>query len=167
MIYLLHTIAAARTGNARLAEDSLKSLKKSFGEDRRRDKFLENYRRNVAEAWVDYAKGKQDKALKKMRSVADKQDKDDPGPFAVTAREMLADMLLELHRTAEALAAYETVLKLAPNRFNPLYGAAAAAELAGDSGKARTYYGKLSQNCPPQADREELQKVRTLAAGSH
>jgi tetratricopeptide (TPR) repeat protein len=166
MIYLSHTIAAARTGDTRLAEESLKSLKKSFGEDRHRDKFLENYRRNVAEAWVNYAKGKHDKALKKMRSVADKQDKDDPGPFAVTAREMLADMLLELHRPAEALAAYETVLKLAPNRFNPLYGAATAAELAGDSGKARTYYGKLSQNCPPQADREELQKARTLAAGS-
>ena len=166
MIYLLHTIAAARSDDARLAEESLKSLKKS-GEGRHRDKFLENYRRSVAEAWVDYAKGKPDKALKKMRSVADKQDKDDPGPFAVTAREMMADMLLELHRPAEALAVYETVLKLAPNRFNPLYGAAAAAELAGDSGKARTYYGKLSQNCPPEADREELQKVRTLAAGSH
>jgi len=39
--------------------------------------------------------------------------------------------------------------------------------LAGDSGKAKTYYGKLSQNCPAEADREELQKVRTLAAGSH
>jgi tetratricopeptide (TPR) repeat protein len=167
MIYLLHTIAAARTGDARLAEENLKSLKKSFGEERHRDKFLENYRHSVAEAWVDYAKGKHDKALKKMGSVADKQDKDDPGPFGVTAREMLADMLLELHRPAEALAAYETVLKLAPNRFNPLYGAATAAELAGDSSKARTYYGKLSQNCPPQADREELQKARTLAAGSH
>jgi tetratricopeptide (TPR) repeat protein len=167
MIYLSHTIAAAHTGDARLAEENLKSLKKAFGEERHRDKFLENYRRNVAEAWVDYAKGKHDKALKKMRSVADMQDKDDPGPFGVTAREMQADMLLELHRPAEALAAYETVLKLAPNRFNPLYGAAAAAELAGDSGKARTYYGKLSQNCPPQADREELQRVRTLAAGSH
>ncbi|HET8887283.1 MAG TPA: hypothetical protein VFQ41_00165 [Candidatus Angelobacter sp.] len=167
MIYLSHTIAAARTGDLHLAEESLKSLKKSFGEERHRDKFLESYRRNVAEAWVDYAKGKHDKALKKMGSVADKQDKDDPGPFAVTAREMLGDMLLELHRPAEALAAYETVLKLAPNRYNPLYCAAAAAELAGNSGKARTYYSRLSQNCPPQADREELQKVRTLAAGSH
>src|SRR5207237_6579593 len=57
MIYLLHTIAAARTGDARLSEESLKSLKKS-GEGRHRDKFLENYRRSVAEAWVDYAKGK-------------------------------------------------------------------------------------------------------------
>ena len=167
MIYLLHTIAAARTGDTRLAEENLRSLKKSFGEERHRDKFLEHYRRSVAEAWVEYARGKHDKALKKMRAVADIEDKDAPGPFGVTAREMLADMLLELHRPAEALAAYETVLRLAPNRFNPLYGAAAAAELAGDSGKSRTYYGKLSANCPPQADREELQKVRTLAAGSH
>lgn len=103
MIYLLHTIAAARTGDAHLAEENLKSLKKSFGEARHRDKSEENYRRNVAEAWVDYAKGKHDKALKKMRAVADMQDKDDPGPFGVTAREMLADMLLELHLAGPSL----------------------------------------------------------------
>jgi len=34
-----------------------------------------------------------------------------------------------------------------PNRFNGLYGAGHAAELAGTSSKARTYYGKLIDNC--------------------
>jgi tetratricopeptide (TPR) repeat protein len=165
MIYLLHTIAAARTGDAHLAEENLKSLKKAFGEAQHRDKLLENYRRNVAEAWVEYAKAKHDKALKKMRSVADMQDKDDLGPFGVTAREMLADMLLELHQPDQALAAYEAVLKLAPNRFNPLYGAAFAADQAGNSGKATTYYSKLRENCPPQADREELQKAQDGSRG--
>jgi hypothetical protein len=59
------------------------------------------------------------------------------------------------------------VLKLAPNRFNVLYGAAAAAALAGDAGKAKSYYSKLRDNCPPQADREELQKVKVAAAGGN
>lgn len=167
MIYVLRTIAAGRTGDAKAAEENLKSLKKAFKQDHSRDKRAEDYRRQIAEAWMEYAKGKHEKALKKMRAAADTQDRDDPGPFSVTAREMLADMLMELHQPVPALAAYEAVLKLAPNRFNPLYGAAAAAELAGDAGKAKSYYSKLRENCPAQADREELQRVKVAAAGSN
>jgi tetratricopeptide (TPR) repeat protein len=167
MIYVLRTVAAARIGDARAADENLKNLKKAFKQDRSRNRRLEDHRRQVAEAWVEYAKGKQDKAVKKMRAAADTQDRDDPGPFGVTAREMLADMLMELHQPAPALTAYETVLKLAPNRFNPLYGAAAAAEMAGDASKAKSYYSKLRENCPPQADREELQKAKMAAAGSN
>jgi hypothetical protein len=166
MIFELRTVAAARTGDAHAAGENLKNLKKAFKGDRR-DKGLEDYYRRVAEAWVDYANGKHDKALKKMRSVADKQDQEDDGGFNVPAREMLADMLLELHRPAEALVEYEAELKLVPNRFNALYGAAGAAEMAGDAGKAKSYYSKLRENCPPQADREELQKVKIVAVGSN
>jgi hypothetical protein len=39
--------------------------------------------------------------------------------------------------------------------------------MAGDAGKAKSYYSKLRDNCPPQADREELQKVKVAAAGSN
>jgi hypothetical protein len=166
MIYLLRTIAAARLGDAATAGENLKSLKKSFKQNKRRDKFAEDYRRRVAEAWVEYAKGKSDKAVKKMSAAADMQDKADPGPFGVTAREMLADMLLELHQPRQALAEYELVLKIAPNRFNPLYGAAAAAGLAGDAGKAKSYYSKLRENCPLDADREQLRDAKMVAAGS-
>lgn len=165
MIFLLRTVAAARTGDAHTAQENLKRLKAFKGNSR--DKHLEDYYRHVAEAWVDYVNGKHDKALKKMRSVADKQDQEDAGGFGVPAREMLADMLLELHQPAPALAEYEAVLKLVPNRFNALYGAAAAAEMAGDAGKAKNYYSKLREICPPQADREELQKAKMAAAGSN
>jgi len=167
MIYLLRTVAAARIGDTKAAEQNLKSLKSAFKQDSSRDKSLEEYRRKIAESWLDFAKGKQDKALKKMRAVADAQDRDDPGPFAVTAREMLADMLLDLHQPALALTEYEAVLKLAPNRFNALYGAASASGMAGDSGKAKSYYSKLRDICPRQADREELQRARTVAAGGN
>ena len=164
MVYLLHTIAAAHLNDARLADENFKSLRKSIRRERHRDKFEGDYRRKVAEAWVDFAKRKHDKAVTKIRAAADMQDKDDPGPFGVTAREMLADMLLELHHPGQALAAYEAVLKVGPNRFNALYGAARAAEMAGDSVKAQTYFTQLRGNCPAQADREELHKVRTAAA---
>jgi hypothetical protein len=166
MIFLARTIAAARTGDARAADDNCKSLKGILKRDRR-EKQAEDHQRHVAEAWVDYVKGKHEKALRKMRSAADKQDREDPGSFGVSAREMLADMLLDLHRSALAPAEYEAVLKIAPNRFNALYGAAAAAEMAGDAGKAKNYYSKLRENCPPQADREELQNAKVMASGGN
>ncbi len=166
MIFELRAVAAARTGDIRAAAENFKSLKKAYKRNDS-DKRLEDYLRRVAEAWVDYANGKHDKALKKMRSVADKQDQEDAGGFNVPAREMLADMLLELHHPAPALAEYEAELKIVPNRFNALYGAAAAAEMAGDAGKAKNYYSKLREICPPQADRQELQKAKMVAAGNN
>jgi tetratricopeptide (TPR) repeat protein len=70
-------------------------------------------------------------------------------------------MLLELKRPKEALAEYETGLKRFPNRFNSLYGAGRAAELAGDKKKAAAYYQKLLK-VTVQADtkRPRLQNAR-------
>jgi hypothetical protein len=167
VIYSVRSIAGARLGDPKAAEENFKSLKKELKQKRRHSDSLEGYRRQEVEAWLDFAKGKNEKALKLMRTASDGQDSEDSGGFNVAAREMLADMLLELHRPAQALAEYEAVLKAAPNRFNELYGAAAAAAQAGDSGKARTYYTRLRENCPPQADREELQRAKMAAAGSN
>jgi hypothetical protein len=167
LIYALRGIAAARTGDRPAAEENYKSLKKALKQKSGRDSHLEDYRRQEVEAWISFAGGDREKAVKRMRAAADKQEKEDSSDFTVPAREMLADMLMELHQPAQALAEYESVLKVAPNRFNDLYGAASAAQMAGDSGKATIYYSKVRENCPPQADREELQKMKTLAAGSN
>jgi hypothetical protein len=67
-----------------------------------------------------------------------------PGPLT-PAREMLAEMLALQNRPAESLKAYEAVLKVAPNRFNAVYGAACAAEAAGNAGAARIYFRKLTE----------------------
>jgi len=115
---------------------------------------------------VEFAKGNNNKAVKLMRAAADKQEKEDSGDFTVPAREMLADLLMQLHQPAQALGEYESVLKTSPNRFNDLYGAAAAAQMAGDSTKAKSYYSKLRENCPSTADRQELQNMKLAAAGS-
>jgi tetratricopeptide (TPR) repeat protein len=167
LIYALRAIAAARTGDRQAAEENYKKLKQALKQKGGRDARLEDYRRQEVEAWVSFAKGQHEKAVKRMRAAVDKQDKEDPGGFTVPAREMLADMLMELHQPAQALAEYESVLKVSPNRFNDLYSAAEAAHMAGDSGKAKSYYSKLRANCPLQADREELQRVKVAAAGTN
>ena len=169
LIYALHSIAAARTGDRKAAEENYKNLKKALKQKSKRDSHLEDYRRQEVEAWLTFAKGDHAKALKRMHAAADRQDKDDPGDFTVPAREMLADMLMELQQPSQALAEYESVLKIAPNRFNDLAGAAESARLAGDSGKAKSYYSKLRENCPAEADRVELQKApaKSAAAGSN
>src|SRR5213076_3504973 len=100
--------------------------------------------RQVASAWVLYAQGEYDDALKAMAAAADAEDKTEkspvtPGPLA-PARELLGAMLLEQGKAAEALAAFEATLRKEPNRLNAFLGAAAAASAVGDSAKARQYF---------------------------
>jgi tetratricopeptide (TPR) repeat protein len=123
--------------------------------------------RESAEAWITLAEGKSEGALRLMRSAADHEDQTDknnvtPGVI-LPAREMLGDMLLEMKQPAEALVAFESTLRTAPNRFNAQSGAARAAKLAGDDEKAKTYYAKLLSMCQhADGDRPELKEARTL-----
>lgn len=117
-----------------------------------------------AEAWVAYAEGKSDKAIDLLRSAAEREEAHDDEPFATPAREMLADLLMELKRPSEALAAYKDVLKKFPDRFNALDGAARAADSLGDRHTAANFYNKLISICPPDADRPELQAARQYIA---
>jgi uncharacterized protein HemY len=54
-------------------------------------------------------------------------------------------LLLLHHRADESLAEYQAVLKIAPNRFNALYGAANAAEASGTAAVANQYFRKLTE----------------------
>src|SRR5262249_51517470 len=58
-------------------------------------------------------------------------------------REQLGDLLLEKGLGAAALEQYERSLQATPNRFLGLWGAAVAADAAGDREKARAYYQKV------------------------
>jgi tetratricopeptide (TPR) repeat protein len=109
-------------------------------------------RREVA-AWLSHLDGKDEFAVSLLRSAADIEDLSEkspmtPGPV-VPAREMLADFLLEVKQPTAALAEFESSLKTAPNRLNGLYGAARAAEQAGQAVKAHDYYSKLVEVCQP------------------
>lgn len=118
-----------------------------------------------AEAWLAYAAGKQDEALAKMNAAADRGGSSMRmgGVPGIPAREMLGDLLLELRRPSEALAAYVSALKDSPNRFDSLYGAARAAQLAGDHAAAEHYFAQLRRICGTDADRPELQEAGTTA----
>ena len=109
------------------------------------------------------AEGKNEEALRLLRPVADRQDAEGKGEVELPAREMLADMLLEMGRPEQALAEYEKSLKTDPNRFNGLYGAAQAAASAHDSEKAKLYYSQLLKNCG-NGERPELARAKTLLA---
>ena len=118
-----------------------------------------------AAAWVAHAEGKDDEAIASLRALADKTDKLGDEPEGIPAREQLADMLLEAKRPQQALAEYQTDLKLNPNRFNGLYGAARAAEATGKQSDANEYYALLLKVCDgSNSTRPELSRARELVA---
>jgi hypothetical protein len=101
----------------------------------------------VATAWLLYADGKRDAALKAMSAAADAEDKTEkapvtPGPL-VPARELYGAMLLDSGMAPAALAAFEATLKKEPHRFGATIGAARAALKAGDAVKARANYAAI------------------------
>jgi tetratricopeptide (TPR) repeat protein len=121
--------------------------------------------RKVAQAWLSFADGKYDDAVEALRPIADKEDSLGDEPGAVPAREMIADMLMEAKRPQQALAEYQTDLKLYPNRFDALYGAARAAEAAGKQTDANEYYAQLLKVCGgSNSTRPELSRARQLVA---
>ena len=66
----------------------------------------------------------------------------EPG-HVISAAENYALLLLELKRGKDALTAFEFALKDTPKRFNLLYGAGRAAELAQLPDRAKEYYTQL------------------------
>jgi tetratricopeptide (TPR) repeat protein len=101
----------------------------------------------MAQAWISLQQKKNDEALALMQLAADMEDKTEKHPVTpceiIPARELLGDMFLQLGQPSKALAAYEADLQKHPNRFNALYGAASAAEKAGNHDKAAGYYRQL------------------------
>ena len=103
-----------------------------------------------------------------MRETADREDKTEehimmPGRV-IPVREMLGELLLELNQPAMALAAFEQSLQNDPNRFRNTYGAARAAELAGELPKARMYYARLLAQAGQDAERSEINQARSFVA---
>ncbi len=123
---------------------------------------VEVQRREVA-AWIAEQSGKPEDALKLARSAAELEESMDKAavtPGAITpAREMLAELLMLEHQPKESLAEYQNVLRIAPNRFNALYGAGSAAEAAGDATAAGTYFRKLTEVAVGD-ERPELKTAR-------
>jgi tetratricopeptide (TPR) repeat protein len=119
----------------------------------------------AASAWLAAAEGKKNEAIDMLRRAADSEDvlgkhPVSPGAF-VPIREQLGTLLLEVGKPTEAQREFEAALKIYPGRFRGLYGAAQAAELAGDNEDASRYYTKLAAQTSKAGDsRNELNHVR-------
>jgi hypothetical protein len=167
--YWARALGAARSGNLSQAHKDLEqidALHKQFVADKK-PAFAEGAEQayQEAEAWILHAEGNDDKAIPILRAIADKNDKLGNEPQSIPDREMLADMLLEAKRPQQALAEYQTDLKLNPNRFNALYGAAQAAEAAGKPSDANEYYALLLKSCEGgTSTRPELSHAKELLA---
>jgi hypothetical protein len=149
--HFTRALGAARSGNPAAAKADIAKL----GE--LRDKLREakdaywsgqvDIQAQVASAWVLYAEGKHDDALKAMSAAADAEDKTEKHPVTPgvpkPARELYGVMLLERGMAKEALAAFEATLRKEPNRLGAYVGAANAADKSGDKAKARAYNEKI------------------------
>jgi tetratricopeptide (TPR) repeat protein len=173
MTHFARALGAARLGNpeaakadiAKLAElrETLRAAKDAYWTEQ------VDIQWQVAGAWVLYAEGKYDEALKAMSAAADAEDRTDKHPVTpgvpMPARELFGVMLLDRAMAREALAAFEATIKKEPNRFNAVAGAAKAAERLGDKDKAKDYYQKLT-TIASNADtvRPELAAAREFLA---
>ena len=151
LTWFARALGAGRLGDTagvRVARDSLAAMRArltSAGEGYWAEQVA--IQELAAEAWLHFASGRHADALAKMREAATREDATEkaavtPGPLA-PARELLADMLMELNRPREALGEYQAALTREPNRYWTLSGAARAATAAGDAARAKSYRESL------------------------
>jgi dipeptidyl aminopeptidase/acylaminoacyl peptidase/predicted Zn-dependent protease len=169
--YLARTIGAARSGDVEGARENEKKLAECVEalneEVRKRGETVPEGKSTPlreGEAWVALAEGKLPEAMELLRSAAEREEQRGSDPLIVPAREMLADVQLEAKQYQDALASYTGTLKLWPNRFDAVYGAARAAEAAGNAQEARAQFAKLLEISGPGADRPELAGARNYVA---
>jgi len=170
IVHFARLLGAAHTGNIDLAKTELKKLN-----DLHDTLVLQKdiYKANqvmiqvrTGEAWILFAEKKINEALQTMTLASDMEDKTEKSPVTpgevIPAKELLADMLLQMNKPAEALKSYEANLKTHPNRFNSLFNAGVAAEKTHDTQKANYYYKQLIAvtNSPDVSSRTELQKAK-------
>jgi hypothetical protein len=160
-------VAAARIDAAKLVElrDRLRETKTDYWAGQ------VDVQVQTANAWILYADGKYDDALKAMADAAAAEDKTEkapvtPGPL-VPARELYGFMLLDRGMAKEALAAFEGTKAKEPNRFNGYLGAAQAAQALGDATTAKANYEKLlALTAGSRSDRPALAAARTYVASN-
>ena len=171
--YFARALGAARAGDPEAAKPDIAKL----GE--LRDKLREakdgywseqvDIQSQVASAWLLYAEGKKDNALKAMSDAAGAEDRTEKHPVTPggpkPARELYGEMLLDSGHAKEALTAFEATLNKEPNRLGALAGAAKAAAQLGDTAKARDYFGKVAEQAGSEGNpRTEVADARKYLA---
>src|SRR5262249_35285325 len=155
--YFVRAVGAARSGNIDEAKKQLEKLVQL------QDSVLWNQVQfEEAEAWLDHAEGKNAQAMALLRSAAEEESVAFADSLLMPAREMLADLLLELNRPEEALAEYKAVLSVNRNQFDALSGAIRAAHDSGRKDEVAQLYSTLLSVLLPGADRPELDELKAL-----
>jgi len=172
MVSFTRALGAAHTGNIAEAQAEiakLQSLKEKLeqAKDDYWSKQLEVQRLGAA-GILAHAQGDDRQAVKLVRAAADldaTMDKHPATPAEVLpARELLADLLLELNDPAAALKEYEQSLSTERNRFRSILGVARAAKATGDTAKAQQAYEKLVTLASADSDRSELAEAKAFRA---
>ena len=127
-------------------------------------------KRQAVAAWLLLAAGDTAGALREAKAAADIEDVTAKHPVTpgelLPARELEGDLLLAVGQYASARAAYEATLRREPGRSRSLFGAARAAELAGDVAAARIGYRVyLSRMQQSDGARAELGIARGALSG--
>lgn len=158
-------VAGAREDVARLQalKESLTAAKNAYWASQT------SFQITTVNAWIALDEGRNDEALALMRAAAEAEEASDKHPVTpgnvVPSRELLGEMLMTLNRPDDALAEYERSLKRDPNRFRGLYGAARAAQAAGNKEAAREYYAKLDKLAAGRdSERPELTHAQAFLA---
>jgi len=125
----------------------------------------------AAAAWIALAEGHRDEALRMMRAAADLEDRTEKSIAMENRlspmREMLGEMLLTVGEPADALHEFVASLRVAPNRYRSIAGAAKAAEATGDREAARAWDERLLQlTAEADTERPEMAAARTFLAKS-
>ena len=147
IIHFSRCLGAVHTDQLDLAKTELKELNRLHEElVKQKDTYKANQvdiQIKAAQAWILWKEGKNNEALENMNLSADMEDKTEKHPVTpgevLPARELLADMLMQMNNPGKALEMYEASLKKRPNRRNSLYGASMAAGASGKKELAKIY----------------------------
>jgi hypothetical protein len=165
-------IGAARSGRVQAARAEVAELETiAMDLAARRDTYwarVVGIKRDAATAWIQFATGDTMRALATAQAAAETEEVTDKHPVTpaelLPARELLGDMLLAAGLYPEARNAYQVTLLRESGRARSLFGAARAAQLAGDGATAKAGYREfLKLMSKADGRRPELAIARALA----
>jgi tetratricopeptide (TPR) repeat protein len=166
-------LGAARIGDAAAAREAVQtlgSLRQRLGEAGEAYWAEQVQVQEMAgSAWIAFASGQRDEAVRLMRAAADLEDRTEKHIAMENRlspmRELLGELLLEAGQPAAALPEFEASLRVAPNRYRSFAGAAKAAEGVGDREAARRWHGRLLDlTREADTERPEMEAARRALA---
>lgn len=170
LTHFARAVGLARAGRPQEGAADIEALKRIAAALKGRDAYWAeqvDIQRQAAEGWATFAGGQRDEGVATLRAAAEREGLTDkhvitPGPLA-PVRELLAEALTEAGQHAMAQREFEAVQRTEPRRFRAVYGAARAAELAGDREAARRSYAQVVEI----AARADVQRPEIVAAQAY